>query len=154
MGIISKSNNYTCLWVTIFIYLFENLVEKRWVNMKDFQMFLDSIDEPDKKERMEGILRYIKEKFPQLNEEIKWNQPMFSDHGTFIIGFSVAKAHIAVAPEAVVISLFEKEIEEAGYSHTRELFRIKWTDKVDFDLLYKIVAYNIEDKKAMTKFWR
>ena len=118
--------------------------------MKDFQTFLDSMREPDKRERMENILNYVKEKFPQLKEEIKWNQPMFSDHGTFIIGFSVAKGHIAVAPEAVVISLFEKEIEEAGYSHTQELFRIKWTDKVDFDLLHKIIVYNIENKKGMT----
>ncbi len=122
--------------------------------MKDFQVFLDRIGEPDKRARMEGILNYIKEKFPQLKEEIKWNQPMFSDHGTFIIGFSVAKEHIAVAPEAVVIRLFENEIAEAGYSHTQELFRIKWTDKVDFDLLSCMVAYNIEDKKDMTKFWR
>jgi uncharacterized protein YdhG (YjbR/CyaY superfamily) len=122
--------------------------------MKDFQMFLDSIGELEKKERLEGILNNIKKKFPQLKEEIKWNQPMFTDHGTFIIGFSIAKTHIAVAPEAVVISLFEKEIEEAGYSHTKELFKIKWTDNVDFDLLYKVIAYNIEDKKDMTKFWR
>jgi uncharacterized protein YdhG (YjbR/CyaY superfamily) len=122
--------------------------------MKDFQMFLDSIGELEKRERLAGILNNIKEKFPQLKEEIKWNQPMFSDHGTFIIGFSIAKDHIAVAPEAAVISLFEKEIEEAGYSHTQGLFRIKWTDHVDFDLLYKVVAYNIEDKKDMTKFWR
>jgi len=122
--------------------------------MKDFQMFLDSIGELEKRERLAGILNNIKEKFPQLKEEIKWNQPMFSDHGTFIIGFSIAKDHIAVAPEAAVISLFEKEIEEAGYSHTQGLFRIKWTDHVDFDLLYKVVAYNIEDKKDMTKYWR
>ncbi len=122
--------------------------------MKYFQMFLDGIREPDKRERMENILKYVKEKFPQLKEEIKWNQPVFSDHGTFIIGFSVAKGHIAVAPEAVVISLFEKEIEKAGYSHTQELFRIKWTDRVDFDLLCKIVSYNIENKKDMAKFWR
>lgn len=103
---------------------------------------------------MESILNNMKEKFPQLKEEIKWNQPMFSDHGTFIIGFSVAKGHIAVAPEEVVIRRFEKEIEEAGYSHTQELFRIKWKDEVDFDLLYNMVSYNIEDKKDMTKFWR
>jgi uncharacterized protein YdhG (YjbR/CyaY superfamily) len=122
--------------------------------MKEFQVFLDRIGEPDKKERMEGILNNIKEKFPQLIAEIKWNQPMFSDHGTFIIGFSVSKGHIAVAPEAAVISLFEKEIEEAGYSHTKELFRIKWTDQVNFDLLYSLVAYNIENKKNMTTFWR
>lgn len=122
--------------------------------MKDFQMFLDSIDDPDKRKRMEDIFNYIKEKFPQLDEEMKWNQPMFTDHGTFIISFSIAKGHIAVAPEPVVISLFEKEIVAAGYSYTQGLFRIKWTDKVDFDLLDRMVAYNIEDKKDMTKFWR
>jgi uncharacterized protein YdhG (YjbR/CyaY superfamily) len=122
--------------------------------MKDFQMYLYNIANLDKRERMESILNHVKKKFPQLKEEIKWNEPMFSDHGTFIIGFSIAKGHIAVAPEPVVISLFEKEIEKAGYSHTQGLFRIKWTDKIDFNLLDKMIAYNIEDKKDMTKFWR
>ena len=114
--------------------------------MKNFNDFLKSIDEPDKREKMEMILNHIKEKYPQLQKEIKWNQPMFSDHGTFIIGFSISKGHISVAPESVVIKLFEKEIEEAGYSNTREIFRIKWTDEVDFELLDKIVTYNIKDK--------
>lgn len=122
--------------------------------MSSFQMFLNNIDEPAKRERMESILSYIKTTFPQLREEIKWSQPMFTDHGTFIIAFSIAKGHIAVAPEEVVIKQFEKEIEEAGYSHTKGLFRIKWTDKVDYELLRKIVAYNIENKKDMEKFWR
>lgn len=49
--------------------------------MKDFQMFLDSIGDMDKKERLESTLSNIKEKFPQLKEEIKWNQPIFSDRG-------------------------------------------------------------------------
>lgn len=122
--------------------------------MKDFQEFLENIDELNKRDRMEGILNHIKKKYPQLKEEIKWNQPMFSDHGTFIIGFSIAKGHIAVAPEAVVIRQFEEEIKGVGYSHTQELMRIKWTDEVDFELLDKMVSYNIEDKKDMTKFWR
>jgi uncharacterized protein YdhG (YjbR/CyaY superfamily) len=34
------------------------------------------------------------------------------------------------------------------------MFRIKWTDAVDYELLKKIVAFNIEDKKDFTKFWR
>lgn len=122
--------------------------------MKTFQDFLNTIDQEDKRERMGTILNHIRERFPQLKEEIKWNQPMFTDHGTFIIGFSIAKGHIAVAPESAVIRLFEKEIEQAGYSHSQQIFRIKWTDEVDFDLLDKIVAYNIEDKKDMSNFWR
>ncbi|MGI6705872.1 MAG: iron chaperone [Clostridia bacterium] len=122
--------------------------------MKDFNDFLDTIEESDKRARMEMIFNHIREKFPQLKEEIKWNQPMFTDHGTFIIAFSIAKGHIAVAPEGVVIKRFEKEIEDAGYSHTRELFRIKWTDEVNWELIDKIIEFNMEDKKDMTKFWR
>ena len=115
--------------------------------MKNFSDFLKGIAETEKREKMGMILNYIKEKYPQLQEEIKWNQPMFSDHGTFIIGFSISKGHISVAPESVVINLFKKEIEEAGYSCAQEVFRIKWTDEVNFELLDKIVAYNIETKK-------
>jgi len=122
--------------------------------MKDFNDFLSTIKESDKRARMEMIFNHIREKFPQLKEEIKWNQPMFTDHGTFIIAFSIAKGHIAVAPEGVVIKRFEKEIEDAGYSHTRELFRIKWTDEVNWELIDKIIEFNIGDKKNMTKFWR
>lgn len=122
--------------------------------MKNFKTFLDKIDNPDQRERMEDILTHIKKKFPQLKEEIKWNQPMFTDHGTYIIGFSISKGHIGVAPEPAVLSLFKKEIDKSGYSYTQGLFRIKWTDKVDFSLLDKMIAFNIEDKKDMTKFWR
>ena len=114
-----------------------------------FQTYLKNIEDQDKRDRMESILNYIKKEFPQLKEEIKWNQPMFSDHGTFILGLSIAKHHITVAPEDAAIAKFEKEIEEAGYS-----YRIKWTDEVDYDLLHKIVAFNIEDKKDAVKFWR
>lgn len=122
--------------------------------MNNFQSFLDSINEKSKRERIEDIFKHIKGKFPKLKEEMKWNQPMFSDHGTFIIGFSIARNHIAVAPESEVITLFEKDIKEAGYSYTKGLFRIKWTDKIDFELLDKIIEYNVENKRGMTNFWR
>lgn len=122
--------------------------------MDNFQEFLDSIGDTNKKERMESIFKYINKNFPQLKEEIKWNQPMFTLNGTFVIAFSIAKPHIAVAPETVAIIRFEKEIEKAGYSHTKGLFRIKWTDKVDFELIRRIVSFNIEDKKDMKTFWR
>ncbi len=127
---------------------------KQVSGMTDFQTFLDRIDNPDQRTRMKNILEDIRRAFPQLREEIKWNQPMFTDHGTFIIGFSVAKTHIAVAPEASAIRLFEKDIDEAGYSRTKELIRIKWTDPVDRVLLRKLVAYNIEEKKDTERFWR
>ncbi len=54
--------------------------------------------------------------------KIAWNQPMFMDHDTFIIGFSIAKQHLAVAPEKAGIDYFSDEIVKAGYGHTKQLY--------------------------------
>jgi len=122
--------------------------------MKTFNDFLNSIDDPEKRERMSHILVHIRRQYPQLQEEIKWSQPMFSDHGTFIIGFSLAKGHLAVAPEAAGVVYLEEDLRKAGYTSTRELFRIKWDQAVDYEILDKVIDYNIEEKKGMTKYWR
>lgn len=122
--------------------------------MNDFESYLSAIQDLEKRERMENIFSFIKTAFPHLKEEIKWNQPMFTNHGTFIIAFSISKGHISVAPEPDAINRFKAEIEKAGYSLTPNLFRIKWGDKIDFELLYRIIAYNIEAKKDAKTFWR
>lgn len=122
--------------------------------MTTFSDFLDTIDDPIKRRKLESILQYIKDEFPHLKEVIKWHQPMFTDHDTFIIGFSIAKQHIAIAPEPTVIQTFLEEIEKAGYTHTAQIFKIKWSDDIDFELLKSIAAYNIFEKKDMTLFWR
>ena len=75
---------------------------------------MDEIEDLEKRKRLEDILNHIKEKFPQLKGEIKWKQPMFMDHGTFIIAFTYSKSHILIAPEEKVIGVFEKEIKDAG----------------------------------------
>ncbi len=122
--------------------------------MEAFKEFLNNIEDLDRRLRVEQIFEHISTKFPNLESVIKWNQPMFTDHGTFIIGFSIAKNHLAVAPEAVTLNRFEKEIQEAGYQRTNQLLKIPWKHQVDFGLLERIIAFNIEDKKTMTKFWR
>lgn len=97
---------------------------------------------------------WIDREFPQLEKKIGWNQPMYTDHGTYIIGFSASKKHLAVAPERAGLRQFEKEIEEAQYTTTKEIFRIKWTQPVDYDLLKSMIQFNIEDKADYTTFWR
>ncbi|MDM5181698.1 iron chaperone [Massilia sp. DJPM01] len=92
--------------------------------MTVFADFLAQIADPQQRERTQAVLDWLGEKFPQLDGKIAWNQPMFTDHGTFIIGFSLAKPHLAVAPEAAAIDHFAREIEQAGYEHTKLLIRI------------------------------
>lgn len=79
---------------------------------------------------------------------------MFTDHDTYIIGFSVAKKHLAVAPEAAGINRFADEIVKAGYERTNLLMRIKWEHPIDYALLARMIEFNISDKADCSTFWR
>lgn len=122
--------------------------------MDVFAEYLAKIDNPEHQARMEDVFAWVMKKFPNLVPIIAWNQPMFTDHDTFIIGFSVAKQHIAVAPERAGINYFSDDIVQAGYDHTKELMRIKWDRPVEYTLLEKMIEFNIMDKADCSTFWR
>jgi fumarate hydratase subunit beta len=124
------------------------------INVEDFTEYLASLDNLQQRKRMEEILNWVAERFPDLEPKIAWNQPMFIEHGTFIIGFSTAKNHLAIAPERAGIDHFSDEIVNAGYDHSKQLVRIPWDDPVDFSLIGKIIEFNILDKAECTTFWR
>ena len=122
--------------------------------MEIFAEYLAHIDNMQHRNRTEEVLAWVAEKFPNLMPKIAWNQPMFTDHGTFIIGFSVSKHHLAVSPEKAGIDHFSNEIVQAGYDHTKQLVRIKWDSQVHFPLLEKMIEFNISDKADCPTFWR
>ncbi|WP_163538475.1 iron chaperone [Gracilibacillus sp. YIM 98692] len=122
--------------------------------MEVFADYLANIDNPQHRARTEEVLAWVTEKFPNLVPAIKWNQPMFTDHGTFIIGFSIAKHHLAAAPERAGIIHFSDEIVQAGYDHSKMLVRFPWDRPVDFSLLEKMIEFNISDKEDCSTFWR
>ncbi|MFC6464288.1 iron chaperone [Marinilactibacillus sp. GCM10026970] len=122
--------------------------------METFEDYLSTIDNIEQRDRMTEILSRLQKTFPELVPRIAWNQPNFTDHGTFIMGFSIAKQHISIAPEKKAILQFEAEIKQDGYAMTKELFKIKNSQDIDFELLEKITQYNIEDKKNCETYWR
>lgn len=122
--------------------------------MDVFKDYLAKIEDPINRKQTIDILTWVQENFPELNPVIKWNQPMFTYQGTFIIGFSMAKNHLAVAPEQVVIDKFSHRIKEAGYEHTKQLIRLPWGKEIDYTLLGEIIRFNLNDKEGFTTFWR
>ena len=122
--------------------------------MDVFADYLEKIDNPQHRERTQTVLTWITQKYPMLVPKIAWNQPMFTDHGTFIIALSIAAKHMAIAPETAALTHFSQQIQDSGYQHTPNIIRIAWTDDVDFALLEKIIAFNIKDKADCTTFWR
>ncbi|WP_375179002.1 iron chaperone [Enterococcus rotai] len=122
--------------------------------MKDINEFFSSINEPEHRERLEELFDWTMKTYPQFSVVIKWNQPMFTDHGTFIIAYSTSKKHLSIAPETVTISTFKEDIEKSGYQHTDNIIKITWEQPIDYSLLKKIIDFNVQEKIDYTKFWR
>ena len=122
--------------------------------MEVFAKYLAGIDNPDHRDRTEEILAWVANKFPNLEPQIKWNKPTFTDHGTYIIMFAAAKNHLSILPEKETMAHFADEITKAGYSASSHLFRIPWTEPVNYELLEKIIEFNIKDKAEHSNFWR
>lgn len=122
--------------------------------MELFEEYLAKIDDEQQRNRTKEVLDWVSNQYPHLVGRIAWNQPMFTDHGTFIIAFSIAKHHLAVTPEKAGIEHWVDEIKKAGYSYTGMIVRFPWNQPIDFGLLAKMIEFNIEDKKACETFWR
>ncbi len=122
--------------------------------MENINDFLATIPDESHRAFAKAVFDWVKAEFPQLESVIKWNQPMFTDHGTFIIGFSASKNHLAAAPEHACMVRFEAEMDANGVDHTKELMRFPWEQPIDYALLKQMIAFNIADKAGCEGFWR
>lgn len=116
--------------------------------------YLAKVDNHDHQTVMKNIFTWISDNYPELVPVIKWNQPMFTHKGTFIMGFSLSKKHFSMTPETKTIELFEEDITASGYSYTKNIIRIEWNQPINYDLLKKMIDFNIVDKAGYKKFFR
>lgn len=122
--------------------------------MELFNQFLSDILNPIHRAKTEEVLIWIGHKYPELKPEFKWNQPMFTHHGTFIIAFSVASKHLSIAPERAGIVHFEELFKQKGKKYSKMFLIYPFDQPFDFDLLSKIIDYNIVEKANINSFWR
>lgn len=123
--------------------------------METLEEFLATIDQPDHRDILENLIQQIQKDYPELNLEIKWNQPMFIMDGTFILGLSASKNHFSISPEEKGVKKFTDYMDEHSISYSKMLFRMPWDpEEIDYDLIKLMIDYNMEDKKGYNKFWR
>ena len=123
--------------------------------METFDEFLATIDHPEHRAILENLIQQIQKDYPELNLEIKWNQPMFVMDGTFILGFSASKNHFSISPEEKGVKKFSDYMDENRIFYSKMLFRMPWdSERIDYDLIKRAIDYNMEDKKGYDKFWR
>ena len=122
--------------------------------IKTLDEYLATIPNDDNRARMVDVLNWVAERYPELELRIAWNQPMFTHHGTYIIGFSAASKHMAMAPERATMIRFEPVMRERGTDYGTMLARQPWNKPFDYELLDAFIQHQLTNKRDVTSFWR
>lgn len=122
--------------------------------IKTLDEFLATIPDDDNRERMVDVLVWVGLTYPELELRIAWNQPMFTHHGTYIIGFSAASKHMAMAPERATMIRFEPVMRERGTDFGKMFARQPWNKPFDYELLDAFIQHQLNEKQNITSFWR
>lgn len=62
--------------------------------------------------------------------------------------------NLVVSPEAAGVRKFSEELDKLGYGYGSMTIKFPWNKQMDYDLLERIIRFNIEDKKECGSFWR
>ena len=116
--------------------------------------YLETIPNGDNRARMVEVLNWVAKRYPELELRIAWNQPMFTHHGTYIIGFSAASKHMTMAPERATMIRFEPVMRERGTDFGTMLARQPWNKPFDYELLDSFIRHQLTEKQDVTPFWR
>ena len=122
--------------------------------IKTLDEYLETIPNADNRARMVDVLVWVGLTYPELELRIAWNQPIFTHHGTYIIGFSAASKHMAMAPERATMIRFEPVMRERGTDFGKMFARQPWNKPFDYELLDAFIQNQLTDKRDVTSFWR
>lgn len=122
--------------------------------IKTLDEYLETIPNNDNRARMVDVLVWVGLTYPELKLRIAWNQPMFTHHGTYIIGFSAASKHMAMAPERATMIRFEQVMRERGTDFGKMFARQPWDTPFDYELLDAFIQHQLAEKQDITSFWR
>jgi uncharacterized protein YdhG (YjbR/CyaY superfamily) len=115
---------------------------KRFDKPKDF---FDSID-PIAAKTARKIFKEIRAKYPDLELVIAWNQPMLRLEKDYVIGLSVAKNHILLAPWSTdVLKKFAPKLID--FEVNKKTFAVPLDWKVDGSLLQAMVKARMLELK-------
>ena len=118
-----------------------------------FEAYLSQIENLQHKDKIHQLIQWALKEFPTLKLEMKWNQPMLLDHGTFIISFGFAKQHISVSPEKQILDMYRETLQHLGYKATKMLCHIKWEQDVPFEVIQSMIEETMFLKTDYHKFW-
>ena len=109
--------------------------------------YFKSID-PKQAKKIREIFKVIRNKFPQLELVIAWNQPMLKSGTEYVFGASVSKNHISIAPWGKVLKDFAPKFEKLeGVRVLKKTIAIPNDWEVDARLLLAMIAARLKELK-------
>jgi len=109
--------------------------------------YFKSID-PKQAKKIREIFKVIRDKFPQLELVIAWNQPMLKSGTEYVFGASVSKNHISIAPWGEVLEDFAPKFEKLeGVRVLKKTIAIPNDWEVDTRLLLAMIAARLKELK-------
>jgi len=109
--------------------------------------YFKSID-PKQAKKIRELFKVIREKFPQLELVIAWNQPMLKSGTEYVFGASVSKNHISIAPWGEVLKDFAPKFEKLeGVRVLKKTIAIPNDWEVDTRLLLAMIAARLKELK-------
>lgn len=84
----------------------------------------------------------------EATEKISWRMPTFVYHGN-LIHFAAFKSHLGLYPGADGVAAFEKELKD--YHHSKGAIQFPYGTPVPYDLIKKIVDFNVAQADANRK---
>ena len=103
---------------------------------------------------MAEVLNWVAQRYPELELRIAWNQPMFTHHGTCIIGVSAPSQHMAMAPKRAAAIHFKSVMRERETNFSTMLARQPWDKPFGYELLDTFIQHQLAEKQDVTSFWR
>lgn len=128
-------------------------LEQHMAKYADVEEYLDSIADSDHRDEFNELLNWVHATWPQLVCEIKWNQPMFTDHGTFIIGFTALTNYVTVGSEPRAFEHAVPLIEQQHLKRGKKTFQIPYGRSDAWEVLEQIIDSTIADKRDVQTFW-
>ena len=84
------------------------------------------------------LFKIIKEKYPDLESVVAWNQPMLKRDSKYIFGVSVTKNYLLIAPwNAEVLDSMRSELD--GYIVNKKTIQVPSDWEIDKKLILKLV---------------
>jgi uncharacterized protein YdhG (YjbR/CyaY superfamily) len=113
---------------------------QRFTGVADFYKSIDKVQA----KTLRSIFKAIKEKYPESDLVIAWNQPMLRLNGQYIFGASVSKNHISISPwSSDVIEKFAPKMKDLDVKKKMVGIPNDWV--VDVVLLQSMVRARIKE---------